>query len=249
MDLAETLSAMPGATPVPGLDAAWYWSPNRRFHFTAALAADGTRALQVNALDTYDQDLVRAILAAAREQASAETGAGDEQLLTEVDGFAHPGYEFDAVMLIAPAIHQAHARENPDLHARTLVAFPGWHYEFSGDETADELKFRCGHPQGVPISKLTRGPEPFLKMSYANTKTKAGSQGPHRGFTKLPVLLRELELLEGAPGSFVEYENHRGEVWRATPQDSGLVLDGATGQRQLTLAELLDFARDSLTSP
>src|SRR6266700_3518826 len=119
MDLAETLSAMPGATPVPGLDAAWYWSPNRRFHFTAALTADGTRALQVNALDTYDQDLVRAILTAAREQAPADDGAGDKHLLTELDGFAHPGYEFDAVMLIAPAIHQSHARENLDLHART----------------------------------------------------------------------------------------------------------------------------------
>lgn len=245
MDLAETLSAMPGATPVPGLDAAWYWSPNRRFHFTAALTADGTGSLQVNALDTYDQDLVRALLEAAREQAPSQPGDGP--LLTQLGGFTHPGYEFDAVMLIAPAVHRSHASENPDLHARTTVVFPGWHYEFSGNETEAELKFRCGNPQGIPISKLTRSPEPFLKMRYDNTRTKAGSQGPDRGFTKLPVLLRELELLEGAPGSFVEYENYRGEVWHASWQNT-LVLDGPGGPRTLALPELLDFARESLTA-
>ncbi|MER5466953.1 hypothetical protein ABT010_41385, partial [Streptomyces sp. NPDC002668] len=42
-------------------------------------------------------------------------------------------------------------------------------------------------------------------------------------FTTRDVLGRELSLLEDAPGSFVEFENFRGEVWRVEWDGSWLV--------------------------
>ncbi|WP_328929883.1 hypothetical protein OG429_38415 [Streptomyces sp. NBC_00190] len=70
---------------------------------------------------------------------------------------------------------------------------------------------------------VSRPPAPYLRMRYENTRTTGGSVGPSRGFTTHDVLLRELGLLEGAPGSFVEFENSLGEVWNVEWNGSWLV--------------------------
>jgi hypothetical protein len=244
MDLVGTLSGMPGAVPFDGLPDAWHWSPNRRFNFVAALNADREHVLQINTIDRFDPDLVRAVLAFAREH-GAELFA-DKRPLIPLLGFAYTGFGFDTVVAVSPDVHQYHERDNAELHELTDAVFPAWHYEFSGTEPADEARFRYGHPQGVRSSRLDREPSPYLKMRYDNTRTKSGSIGPDRGFTKLATLNRELELLDGTADSFVEFENYRGEVWRVEWAGTW-VLIGDDGRRTIDLPELLTFAHARLT--
>lgn len=244
MDLGGTLSALPKAAPFPGLPDAWHWSPNPRFHFAAALTTDGAHVLQVNARDGYDEDLVRALLAFAREHDGRILP--DKRPLIPLLGFEAPGRDFDTVAVVAPAVHDRHARENPELHDVTYAIFPGWHYEFSGTETEEEARFRFGHPQGLQSARLDREPVPFLKMRYQNTKTGAGSEGQGRGFTKPAVLWRELELLDGTEDSFVEFENFHGRVWRVEWAGTWVLIDG-DDRRTLPLAKLLSFAEAVLT--
>lgn len=244
MDLGGTLSAMPRAEAFAGLPDAWHWSPNPRFHFAAALTEDGKHVLQVNARDTYDEDLVRALLTFARDH-GADIVA-DQRPLFPLLGFHADGRSFDTAAVAAPAAHDRHARENPELHDVTYAVFPGWHYEFSGTETLDEARFRFGHPQGLQSAKLDRDPLPYLKMRYENTKTKGGSDGQQRGFTKPPVLHRELDELEGADDSFVEFENFQNRVWRVEWAGDWTLIDD-DGRRTIAIADLHAFADAVLT--
>jgi hypothetical protein len=244
MNLAEVFSGMPAAEPFPGLADAWHWSPNRRFHFVAAVSGDGGHAFQVNTLDSYDEEVVRGLLVFVRER-EAEV-LGDGRPLVPVHGFSGAGKGFDTAVAAAPGTHQYHARENAELHGVTYAVFPGWHYEFSGRETAQEAAFQVAHPQGLRITRLDRDPVPFLKMRYRNTRTSAASIGPDRGLAKPAVLYRELELLEGADGSFVEFETFRGEVWRAEWAD-GFQLTGEGREHRLGREETVAFAAARLT--
>jgi hypothetical protein len=239
MDPRDTLSAMPGAEPIRGLPDAWHWSPNPRFHFAAALTKDKAHVIQVNARDGYAEDLVRDLLAFVRER--GEDVLADRRPLIPLVGFAVPGHDFDTAAVVSPAVHDRHARENPELHDVTYAVFPGWHYEFSGTETVTEARFRFGHPQGIPTAKLDREPVPFLRMRYQNTKTKGGSEGPDRHFAKPAVLWRELELLDGAEDSFVEFENFRLHVWRVEWAGTWVLIDDDR-RRTMSLAQVRAFA-------
>ncbi|MCX4750026.1 hypothetical protein OG455_31675 [Kitasatospora sp. NBC_01287] len=244
MDLSETLSAMPAAEPFAALPDAWHWSPNPRFHFVAAPAADGKHALQVTTLGPFEPGLVALLLAAAR--AHTDQLLGDPRPLIALPGFGAPGHEFDTAAVAAPRGHTLHARDNAELHALTYAVFPGWHYEFSGTETDEEALFQVSHPQGLRATSLDRQPSPFLRMRFDNPRTKGGSSGPDRGLAKPDMLFRELELLEGVPGAFVEFENFRHQVWRAAWAD-GFTLTGEGGHRELDRDGLLRFAESSLT--
>ncbi|MDH6132204.1 hypothetical protein P3T37_001589 [Kitasatospora sp. MAA4] len=244
MDLIATLSGLPGAAPFPGLPEAWHWSPTPRFHFVAALAADGKHAFQVTTNGPYDAELVAGLLAYARDR--TDQVLGDPRPLIALSGFAAAGYDFDTAAVAAPRAHTYHARDNAELHALTYGVFPGWHYEFSGTETDEEALSQVSHPQGLRATSLDRVPLPFLKMRFDNPRTKAGSIGPARGLTTPDVLLRELSLLDGVQGAFVEFENYRHQVWRAEWAD-GLVLSGDGGRRELDRDALLRFAQAALT--
>ncbi|MFE9425952.1 hypothetical protein ACFYNO_23665 [Kitasatospora sp. NPDC006697] len=244
MDLTATLSGLPGAEPFPGLPDAWHWSPNPRFHFVAALAADGKHAFQVTTNGPYDAELVAALLVHAR--AHTDQVLADPRPLIALPGFAAPGYTFDTAAVAAPRAHTFHARDNAELHALTYGVFPGWHYEFSGTETDEEALSQVSHPHGLRATSLDRAPSPFLKMRFDNPRTKAGSVGPDRGLTKPDVLMRELALLEGAPGAFVEFENYRHQVWRVDWAD-GFVVTGEGERLEPDSEELLRFAQAALT--
>ncbi|MCZ4099380.1 hypothetical protein [Streptomyces sp. H39-C1] len=241
MDLTSTVSALPGATPVEGLPDAWHWS-RAVFNFDAVLTPDKSRSLQMNVMGRYDAGLARAVLEFAREH-SAEFAAGDRPLVA-VGGFSYPGWEFDTIVAVGPAVHDYHSQALPELHQATLAVFPGYRNEFSGTETEDEAweRFR----KMLQPTKLEREQVPFLKLSYTNTRTQGGSKGPDRVLAPLSRLLRELPLLEDAPGSHVEWENAAGEVSRAE-WDTALTLSGASGKREITIDELLKYAEQNVT--
>lgn len=244
MDIGAALAAMPNVQAFAGLPDAWHWSPNPMFHFAAALTSDKEHVLEVIARSSYDEDLVRAVLSFARDR--SEEILDDQRPLVPLIGFHVPGHDFDTVAVVRPAAHPLHGNENPELHDVTFAVFPGWLYEFSGTETVDEARFRFGHPQGMQSPKLDRAPLPFLKMRFDNTKTKGGSEGPDRGFTKPDVLWRELELLDGAEDSYVEFENFQGRVWRVEWAGTWVLVHG-DDRRTLSLPELRAFAEAVLT--
>ncbi|WP_037569067.1 hypothetical protein [Phaeacidiphilus oryzae] len=246
MEPAAALADMPDAREFPGLAEAWQWSPNPRFHLAGALTADREHVVLVNALDSFDEALVRALLSFARER-FAEV-AEDSRALVPLPEFSAVGREFDTAAVIAPGAHPYFKEEEPGLHEATYAVFPAWHYEFSGDESEKEVAFQVAHPQGLDVTNLDREPCPFVRMSYRNTITQSRSRSKKRALAKADTLLRELALLESAPDSYVEYENFRGQVWRAGWEDTFvLTREGEEDRREMTRQELLDFARVSLT--
>ncbi|MDJ0340844.1 hypothetical protein QMK19_18860 [Streptomyces sp. H10-C2] len=241
MDIREVVTSFRDAAPLPGLDNAWSWAPAPGLDFAGALSADGGRLLQLNARDSYDQDLAVATLAFAREH--EERIVARNPFIGASDGFEAPaGHRFDSVTIIAPEVHEFYDYDRPTLTPFVRLAFPAYALEFAGDETLDEAitRFDMLRP-----NELDRDPVPFLKMRYANTRTLGRSTNVGRGFTDPRNLVTELRELDGAPGSFVEFENRHRHVWRVEWHEAYYIADWNTqteSPRETTLDELLEFA-------
>lgn len=249
MNPTEVVSGFRGAVALSGLPDAWHWSPAPGLDFAAALSSDGRHLFQVNARDSYDEDLVVALLIAAREN-SAQLLA-DGVLLSAVPGFRCPGREFEVVGAARPGIHRYHEVQLPELQQVTWAVFPGYTCEFAEPAQYSVEDARQSFLRFLTPANLNRGPAPFLRVWWKNTVTKAGTEGPD-GILAVPATLRrEIELLEGAPGSFVEYQNFRGERYRVewdAGQGSLTVQDSADGgePRGVGTADLLRFTEASL---
>ncbi|OQR63084.1 hypothetical protein B6E66_15705 [Streptomyces maremycinicus] len=218
MDIERAVAEIRNVEEAPGLSGAWRWSPMWRFVFTLAVDADGGWAYQMNSLDVHDEGLTKAVLEFARERRLGR-GPGSPPF-TVATGFSYGTYRFDAVAAASPPVHGYHHGRNEALNEVVSGVFPAYGCEFRGDESLAEAEVRKGM---LRPTLLSRSPVPYLRMRYDNTRTKGGSVGLSRGFTTLDVLLRELVLLEGAPGSFVEFENSSKEVWRVEWHGSWLV--------------------------
>ncbi|MGP3952379.1 hypothetical protein [Streptomyces sp. 7N604] len=227
-----------------GLDNAWHWSPVPGLDFAGALSADGKRLLQLSARESYREDLAVAALEFAREH--EEEIFAQNSFLGAAEGFKAPGYRFDTVAAAAPEVHEFYEFENPALNPLVRVVFPAYACEFSGRE---ELKEAVTRFQMLRPNILDREPVPFLKMRYANTKTGGRSTNPGRGFTELRRLVEELGWMDGGAGSFVEFENRHGNVWRVEWHGAWYIADWDTESgtpREIGLDELLAFAEAKL---
>jgi hypothetical protein len=245
MDLTPKVAAQPGAAPIEGMPDAWHWS-RLVFNFDAVLTPDREHLLEMRVMGDYDPDLARAVLAFGRE-ASARIVDGGRPLVP-LNGFSCPGWEFDTVAAVGPGVHENHAADDADLHAATWTLFPAFRCEFSGTETEAEAihLFRLA----LRPTTLDRSPVPFLRMRYENSRTLGRSTGSERGIAELSVLLNELSLLDGAPGSWVEWENRLGDVFTARSGSApALTLHAPGGERPLTAKELVDFAETSVLHP
>ncbi|MFE7509916.1 hypothetical protein ACFU8I_01575 [Streptomyces sp. NPDC057540] len=219
MDIEQAVAEFGDVEEVSGLPLAWRWSPMSRFMFSLAMDVDGRWAYQMNSIDVHDEGLARAVLTFARQH---QLGRGSEaRPLTVVPGFSYGTYRFDAVAAASPPVHGYHHGRNEALNEVVSAVFPVYQCEFRGDENLEEAVLRFKRMLRPTV--ITRQPVPYLRMRYENTRTGGGSVGPSRGFTTHDVLERELRLLEGAPGSFVEFENSQGDVWHVEWNGSWLV--------------------------
>ncbi|MGW6062806.1 hypothetical protein [Streptomyces sp. NPDC055189] len=218
MDLRPVVDGFKNLSPLPGLTDAWSWSPVRTVNFAGALSADGRRLLQLSGPGPFDRELAASTLEFARKR-EPEIFARNPHIGT-ADGFCAPRtrtvggeqHRFDVVVGLSPGTHGFYRVENPDLTPHVRLVFPAYAYEFSGTETLDEAisRYRMLRLSGFD----RRDPVPYLKMRYANTRTRGRSTNPGRGYTKERTLEQELRQLENALGSFVEFENRHGKVWR-----------------------------------
>ncbi|OLB75052.1 MAG: hypothetical protein AUI14_22175 [Actinobacteria bacterium 13_2_20CM_2_71_6] len=225
VNIEEVVATFPNVEPFPGLGGAWKWSPSPRFTFALAKDVNGERAFQVNCIDSFDEGLVRSVLEFSRTHKVADAATGP---LALVPGFRYEPYRFHAVASASPTVHGYHAGRKDGFNDIVIAVFPAYECEVSGTETVEEARHRFKrmlHP-----TVMSRDPAPYLRMRYENTRTGAGSIGPSRGFTTPDVLLRELELLEDAPGSYVEFENFRGEVRKVEWRQGTWVVEGARSE-------------------
>ncbi|GAA3851633.1 hypothetical protein [Streptomyces sedi] len=246
MNFRETVAGFRDAAELDGLDNAWRWSPAPGIDFAGALSDDGRRLIQTSSRDSYRDDLAVATLRFARER-EEELFARNPHLGSAA-GFAAPdGAHFDAVAGAAPAVHRFYHVELPELTPLVRVVFPAYVCEFSGDETLEESITRY---RMLQVTRWERGPVPFLKMRFANTRTLGRSTNEGRGLTDLAVLERELQLMDDAPGSFVEFENRHAHVWRVEWHGAWYIAEWDTQEgtpRQISLDALLAFAPSCLT--
>ncbi|MFE3829554.1 hypothetical protein [Streptomyces sp. NPDC059092] len=221
MNIRQAVTGIGNAREFPGLSDAWQWSPNPRFVFSLALSPEGDRAYQMNTLDSFDEGLVKAVLEFSRHRRLRVEP--EVRPFSVATGFAHAGYRFDSVAAVSPSVHGYHAGRDESLNDSVIAVFPSYRCEFSGNETVEEAAYRFKRMLRPTLT--SRAPSPYLRMRYENRKTGGGSVGPTRGFATPDVLLRELGYLEGALGSFVEFENFRGEV-RKIEWDGVWVING-----------------------
>jgi hypothetical protein len=244
MDIREVVSEFKNVAPLAGLADAWHWSPAPGINFAGALSADGARLLQLSTKPGFAEELARRTLEFAREH-EQEMAARNPYMGT-VEGFSAPdGFTFDAVVVLAPEVHGFYKVERPELMPHVRLAFPAYAQEFAGDETVEESVTRY---KAFRLNNVRRGPLPYLRMRYANTRGGM-STNPGRGFTDPATLERELRRMEGAGGSFVEFENRHHQVWHVVWQDGYRLSDGESpdpAAREFALDDLLAFAAAEL---
>jgi hypothetical protein len=247
MDLAAVIAAMPNAEPLAGLPDAWHWAKVPGFDVAAALSSDGTHLFQLYAHDCYDEDLVTAVLAFARQH-EAELIAPPARPLALAEGFAHPGRGFDMVVDVGPGIHKYHAEDGP-VHEVTRAVFPAYRCEFSGTENEKDVDYRYSRAAGVAPTSLDREPRPTLKIRYQPESGRIMK----RPVYFVPSSLRsELAHLENRPDLFVEFENYQNRLWRVEWDGTWNIaeLTGDPGERrELGHEELLEFAKTVLYGP
>lgn len=237
-----------GAAPLPGLADAWYWSPVRGIEFAGALSADGQRLLQLGGRDSFDHELAVATLTFARERERAIFDRNP--FLGAMEGFRAPAgrRRFDAVVGVAPEVHRFYRVGLPDLTPFVRLTFPAYACEFSGRENLVEAQTRY---RMLRLNHLGREPLPFLKMRFANTRTGGRSTNPGRGFTEPRRLVEEFGWMEGGPGSFAEFENRLGRVWRVEWHGAWYIAEleldvQDSAPRETGLDELVAFAMERL---
>ncbi|MGI5468594.1 hypothetical protein [Streptomyces sp. CA-132043] len=246
MDIRETVGSFRNSTPLPGLEDAWHWSPAPGLDFAGALSSDLKRLLQLSARDSYDEGLATAVLRFARSH--EEELFSDNPYLGAMGGFTPPdGYAFDTVVALRPEVHRHYKIDQPSLAPLVTLAFPAYSCEFSGKEDLSEAETRY---RMVRLNHFDRQPQPFLKMRFINTKTRARSTGTDRGFAEPEVLFRELRDMEGGYESIVEFENRHGRAWRVMWYDGWHIADWTTQSgepQEIGLDELLAFSQARLT--
>ncbi|MGW6641062.1 hypothetical protein [Streptomyces iakyrus] len=231
-----------------GIPDAWHWSPVPGLDFAAALSADGRHLFQVNARDTYDQALVASMLRTARENSARllDTGA----LLSAPQGFRHPGRDFEVIAAARPGVHRYHEVQQPELQQVTWAIFPGYTCEFPDPARYSLEDARESFVRFLSPADLDREPAPFIRLWHDNTVTKGGTDGTDGILAAEKTLYREITLLEGAPGSFVRFENFRGSVFRIEwhPERAWTLAEEtqSSGPGPLDIPDLISFVERSL---
>lgn len=215
MDLHAALdqdSDVRDLAPLTGVDGAWMWTgPNDRFRHAAALAADGEHSFEIRTMDSWNEEVARAVLAFA--VAHSEEFLGSENLTTPVTGFTSPVRDFDTVASISSRVTRFQ-HDVPELTDATVPVFPAWHYEFSEHATPPEIEFLLKNPNGLQKTELGRSPLPFHRIRYANSRMQTSSPSDDLYIAYRNVLEFNLkELANTDETSFVEFENHLGEAW------------------------------------
>ncbi|MFG3100258.1 hypothetical protein ACGFZL_07050 [Streptomyces sp. NPDC048182] len=154
--------------------------------------------------------------------------------------------DVSAVVGVAPEVHRFYRVEKPGLTEHVRLMSPAYACEFSGQETLEEAVTRY---RALGLTDLDRDPLPVVKMRFANTRTRGRSTDQGRARADPRRLFTELRSIEGDPGSFVEFENRHGSVWRVEWHGTYLLAEWnepGGPPRIIELENLVEFAKTRL---
>ncbi|MFG1644413.1 hypothetical protein ACGFMK_29360 [Amycolatopsis sp. NPDC049252] len=242
MDPRETYAAISGVTALDDLPDAWHWAAAPGFDSSAALYADGKRAFEAYALDSYDEGLAVALLSFARSHSTELT---TDAPLTLAEGFSPPGYGFDAVAAAAPPLHRLYP-DDAEMNDAVRAVIPVYRCEVAGDESLQDAEYRYSRGAGIRGTRWDRPPSPYLKYRYRGA---TGSVQAKRGFAGLKSMVGTVTRGEGRDDLFVEFENYRHEVYTVTWTGTW-TLTGPDGvATPAGLEELLEAVKIALYGP
>lgn len=121
------------------------------------------------------------------------------------------GLNFNSLMLLPPSYHimgYEDTEEIPFLE-NTIIAFPIYHCEFSGNETPDEIKYM--RRDIVSTIDWNREITPKIKIRYKNFITKSKTVGNRFYLSKESTLINEINDLKDDK-SFIELENYSNKI-------------------------------------
>ena len=183
-------------------------TPAHEFTDVLRVVGDSDAWLQlVTARDSFSADIAQRLLRAVDIDDLRRAGALP---ITIVEGELTP---FDCMALVGPKAHDMYRYQDPILGQRTVVAFPAYRCEFSGDEAAEEV--RLMRERFVSTLDWKRQPTPKVEMRFVNTRSGARSRGNRFGLVDLPYALHEVVELQGS-GGYVDLRNFRREACRVT---------------------------------
>ena len=199
--------------------------------------------LATTARDFFDEDLAKGLFDFVSAHGKEVDGEKVSQML---EGFSHPSYAFNAVMILSPQAHKLFRVQSKTLHSRTLEIFPIYRCEFSGTE-APELIELIRH-DFVSTIDWKRMPSPQIRMSFSDTCTGVRSTGKKPGLAKLSVLDDKVRRLIGCPGSVIEVENFRGDHTKFSAENGKFVLSlpGSAEKTALSADGALRWLREFL---
>ena len=150
-----------------------------------------------------------------------------------LEGFHYAGTGFNGVLLVGPSVHRQYQTISPRLHDLTLVAFPVFPGEFSGDEKPDHIDLI--RREVVNPLNWKRAPSPQVWLRFKDAVTGVRSTGKKPGLTTEASLLKMLQSMAPAEGSFVEITNFRGEKVTLTTTADGFELTFPRQSKRLIL--------------
>jgi hypothetical protein len=182
---------------------------------------NGQACWVLRAKDFFDEALVKALIQFLRGH---EEEVAPEEPTQILEGFHHPGYGFDSVLVRSPKGHERYVHELPKLQPRAFLAFPIYRCEFTGDESLSQMEMIC--KDFVPTLDWKRAPACRLYMRYNNTETGGGSKGKKLGLAKMDSLRIQLNQLTSKKGSFIEIKNFKGQQCRLVVSDDSFEITG-----------------------
>jgi hypothetical protein len=138
-----------------------------------------------------------------------ETEIHGDRAFEVIEGCNSVRPRFDSIGIFSKEVHELYA-DLVTARLSVLVVFPMARCEFSGDESVKMIN--AMRRDFICTLDWNRTPAPKILMAMENTHTESRTRGKGRQLALLSTLQREVALLSGAPGSWLEVENYRHAV-------------------------------------
>lgn len=206
----------------------------------------GEKLIVVACRDSFNNELAVSLMQQVPALASA---LSTSRRHIAVHRTSFPGeIAFDSLVLLGPDAHSGYEHQDPYLHERTIVAFPAFHCEFVGNESAGEIDYMRRNIVSTVVWE--REPNPKCKIYYENRRTGIELTGTKPLLASAEEVLKVIGSLEGArgPESFLDicnFQDTKAHVeWRA----DGFQIEVEDGERVsgTQLRETTDWALEFL---
>ncbi|WP_080210727.1 hypothetical protein [Salmonella enterica] len=155
-------------------------------------------------------------------------------------------YGFDSMLLVPAHYHGNFIGTLDEQRSGLVLCVPIFHYEFSGNESADE--FREMDIKRVHTVIWTRKPVPKVFIRFNNPKTGAGTINNNYILTSDSYLMSEIYNLNGVENGFIDISNYMGDVLNIISNVDGTYrLKSKAGESVLDGLSLSNEINDFLT--